>query len=58
MGLDAWRLYETIRLTRKPIECTTALAVERLIGLVGLFAVMYRSPAVSQGQSFDSSSVR
>jgi hypothetical protein len=38
MGLDGWRLYETIRLTRKPVECTTALAVERLVGLVGLFA--------------------
>src|SRR5258707_432287 len=25
MGLDAWRLYETIRLTRKPVECTTTL---------------------------------
>lgn len=40
MGLDGWRLYDTIRLTRKPIECTTALAVERLIGLVGLFVVI------------------
>jgi hypothetical protein len=40
MGLDAWRLYETIRLTRRPIECTTALAVERVIGLVGLLAVI------------------
>ncbi len=40
MGLDGWRLYDTIRLTRKPIECTTALAVERVIGLVGLLAVI------------------
>ena len=40
MGLDAWRLYETIRLTRKPIECTTVIAIERIIGLVGLLAVI------------------
>jgi hypothetical protein len=56
MGLDAWRLYETIRLTRRPVECTTALAVERLIGLVGLFAVillfMPFAGRLTQGQSF------
>ncbi len=40
MGLDGWRLYDTIRLSRKPVECTTALAVERVIGLVGLLAVI------------------
>lgn len=40
MGLDGWRLYDTIRLSGKPVECTTALAVERLIGLVGLFVVI------------------
>ena len=56
MGLDAWRLYETIRLTRKPIECTTALAVERVIGLVGLFAVILMfmpfAGRITEGQSF------
>ncbi|TMB16483.1 MAG: flippase-like domain-containing protein [Deltaproteobacteria bacterium] len=40
MGLDAWRLYDTIRLTRRPVECTTALAVERVLGLVGIFTVI------------------
>ena len=40
MGLDGWRLYDTIRLSRRPVECTTALAVERVIGLVGLLAVI------------------
>jgi uncharacterized membrane protein YbhN (UPF0104 family) len=40
MGLDGWRLYDTIRITRKPVECTTALGVERLIGLVGLLATI------------------
>ena len=56
MGLDAWRLYDTIRLTRRPIECTTVLAVERVIGLVGLLAVillfMPFAGRITQGQSF------
>src|SRR5438093_8402298 len=55
MGLDAWRLYETIRLTRRPVECTTVLAVERVLGLVGLFAVillfMPFAGRITQGQS-------
>jgi hypothetical protein len=55
MGLDAWRLYETIRLTRKPVECTTTLVVERLLGLVGLFVVillfMPFAGRITQGQS-------
>src|SRR5206468_4506636 len=56
MGLDAWRLYETIRLTRRPVECTTVLAVERILGLVGLFTVilvfMPFAGRVTHGQSF------
>jgi len=40
MGLDAWRLYDTIRLTRRPVECTTVLVVERVLGLVGIFTVI------------------
>ena len=56
MGLDAWRLYETIKITRRPVECTTALAVERVIGLVGLLLVILMfmpfAGRVTQGQSF------
>jgi uncharacterized membrane protein YbhN (UPF0104 family) len=56
MGLDAWRLYETSRLTRRPVECTTVLAVERVVGLVGLFAVilgfMPFAGRLTRGQSF------
>src|SRR5437660_6560930 len=56
MGLDAWRLYETIRLTRRPVECTTVLAVERILGLVGLFTVILVfipfAARVTHGQSF------
>src|SRR5262245_65489934 len=55
MGLDAWRLYDTIRLTRRPVECTTVLAVERVVGLVALFAVilvfMPFAGRLTQGQS-------
>jgi glycosyltransferase 2 family protein len=40
MGLDAWRLYDTIRLTRRPVECTTVIAIERLLGMVSLFTVI------------------
>jgi hypothetical protein len=40
LGLDGWRLYDTIRISRKPVECTTALAVERVTGLVGLLATI------------------
>src|SRR5262249_4521635 len=56
MGLDAWRLYESSRLTRRPVECTTVLAIERVVGLVGLFAVilgfMPFAGRLTQGQSF------
>ena len=56
MGLDAWRLYETIRLTRRPVECTTVLAIERVIGLVGLLLVilvfMPFAGNLMKGQSF------
>jgi uncharacterized membrane protein YbhN (UPF0104 family) len=40
LGLDGWRLYDTIRVSRKPVECTTVLAIERITGLVGLLAVI------------------
>jgi hypothetical protein len=40
LGLDGWRLYDTIRISRKPVECTTVLAVERVTGLVGLLATI------------------
>src|SRR5438874_13440753 len=56
MGLDAWRLYDTIRLTRRPVECTTVLGVERVLGLVGLFTVillfMPFAARITRGQSF------
>jgi arylsulfatase A-like enzyme len=40
LGLDGWRLYDSIRLSGRPVECTTVLAVERVIGLVGLLATI------------------
>ena len=56
MGLDGWRLYDTIRITHRPIECTTALVVERVLGLVGLLAVilgfMPYAGRLTEGHSF------
>jgi len=56
MGLDAWRLYDTIRLTRRPVECTTVLAVERVLGGVGIFTVILLllpfAKDITQKQSF------
>src|SRR5262249_2586440 len=40
LGLDGWRLYDTIRVSRKPVQCATVLAVERLTGLVSLLATI------------------
>lgn len=40
LGLDGWRLYDTIRVSRKPVQCTTVLAIERVTGLVGLLATI------------------
>ena len=55
MGLDAWRLYDTIRLTRRPVECTAVLVVERVLGLVGIFTVILVllpfARDITQGQS-------
>ena len=56
MGLDAWRLYETIRLTRRPVECATVVAVERIVGMVGLLGVILMfmpfAGRLTQGHSF------
>ena len=56
MGLDAWRLYETIRLTRRPVECATVVAVERIVGMVGLLGVilifMPFAGRLTEGHSF------
>jgi uncharacterized membrane protein YbhN (UPF0104 family) len=56
LGLDGYRLYDTIRLTKKPVECTTAIAIERVIGAVGLLAtiVLFMPFAgdLTKGQSF------
>ncbi len=40
LGLDGWRLYDTIRISRKPVECATVLGVERITGLIGLIATI------------------
>jgi len=46
LGLDGYRLYDSIRQTRRPIECTAVIAVEKLIGFVALFGLV---PNVAHG---------
>ncbi|MCC6847134.1 MAG: flippase-like domain-containing protein [Deltaproteobacteria bacterium] len=54
LGLDGWRLYDTIRISRKPVECATVLAVERITGLIGLIAtiLLFMPFADLQGRTF------
>jgi hypothetical protein len=54
LGLDGWRLYDTIPISRKPVECTTVLAVERITGLIGLIAtiLLFMPFADLQGRTF------
>jgi uncharacterized membrane protein YbhN (UPF0104 family) len=54
LGLDGWRLYDTIRISRKPVECATVLAVERITGLIGLIAtiLLFMPFAELQGRTF------
>ena len=56
LGLDGYRLYDTITLTKKPVECATAIAIERVIGAVGLLLtiVLFMPFAgdLLKGQSF------
>ncbi len=41
IGLDGYRLYDSIRQTKKPIECTAVIVVEKLIGFVALFSLVF-----------------
>jgi uncharacterized membrane protein YbhN (UPF0104 family) len=41
LGLDGYRLYDSIRQTRRPIECTAVIAVEKLIGFIALFGWLF-----------------
>lgn len=41
LGLDGYRLYDSIRQTRRPVECTAVIAVEKLIGFVALFSLVF-----------------
>ncbi len=41
LGLDGYRLYDSIRQTKRAIECTAVIAVEKLIGFVALFGLVF-----------------
>jgi uncharacterized membrane protein YbhN (UPF0104 family) len=40
LGLDAFRLYDSIRLTREPVACTAVIGVDKLVGFVSLLGVL------------------
>lgn len=40
LGLDGFRLYDSIRLTRQPVACAAVLAVDKLVGLTSLLSVV------------------
>jgi len=40
LGLDGFRLYDSIRLTRKPVACAAVIGVDKLVGFVSLLSVV------------------
>ena len=40
LGLDGFRLYDSIRLTRKPVPCAAVIAVDKLVGFTSLLTVV------------------
>ncbi len=40
LGLDGFKLYDSIRVSRKPVECAAVIAIDKVIGLVSLSALL------------------
>ncbi len=40
LGLDGFKLYDTIRVTRKPVPCAAVIVIDKVIGLVGLASLL------------------
>lgn len=40
LGLDGFKLYDSIRVSRKPVECAAVIAIDKVIGLVSLSAAL------------------
>ena len=40
LGLDGFKLYDTIRATRKPVECAAVIFIDKVIGLISLIALV------------------
>jgi uncharacterized membrane protein YbhN (UPF0104 family) len=40
LGLDGFRLYDSIRLTREPVACTAVIGIDKLVGFVSLLSVL------------------
>lgn len=40
LGLDGFKLYDAIRVTRKPVPCAAALVIDKVVGLVSLASLL------------------
>jgi uncharacterized membrane protein YbhN (UPF0104 family) len=40
LGLDGFKLYDAIRVTRRPVDCAAVLVVDKVVGLVSLASLL------------------
>lgn len=40
LGLDGFKLYDSIRVTKQPVPCAAVIAIDKVIGLVGLACLL------------------
>ena len=40
LGLDGFKLYDSIRVTKKPVPCAAVIVIDKVIGLVGLACLL------------------
>jgi uncharacterized membrane protein YbhN (UPF0104 family) len=40
LGLDGFKLYDTIRVTKQPVACAAVIAIDKVIGFVGLASLL------------------
>jgi len=40
LGLDGFKLYDSIRVTKQPVPCAAVIAIDKVIGLVGLASLL------------------
>jgi len=40
LGLDGFKLYDSIRVTRRPVECSAVIVIDKVVGLVSLASLL------------------